>query len=627
MRTSPWRGAAAALLLVCLVPVAGILPAGAQTVDVDALIRAATEVAERGAEASGHALALTYQNNRLIHLLASGEAPRIPDHVFQANQRNFLRMFEEYSRPPPGSGIRVTFQEIDPSKLIDGQPPPFTTGTDVDAVVSSTDPTRQLTARDVARIRGMHHERAAAFARQHGVPAAGAPNADTSFLPDPGSMTETEWREAIMDALAAGEDAIYQCPLAAAAEAKMRLGQSVSVAEATARAQEVARLADESFAAANRIDAAARTMTDPIQRQAMEAQAQFLRHNGAKYINRIQESGEYIAQQHHLTPESSPSGIMEAAAKRGVETAREAAAAGAMAQHFTARATQSFVQNLSEVARTSGDPVVVAQAQRGMAQALNRLAPAQQGEALEGLRRANPQLARNVAENMRGMPKPKPPFAQAPESSGKLARAAKHAGTALALYQGYSRLRAVYDARDPAEQFMALPQEQQEELLAQMTPTQRRALDLALERLDDPVYQEELRRSGFDVFTPAQSHEAGRQLGGFIGGTAGAKSVGWLWATSGGAIGTAVAGPVGGAVGAIAGGIMGGMIGYARGSAVGTEMGDTQSQYWDQNKSDARGGLPSLAGERGRRPAGPHCRGYVPQRGAGPFQPAGQGPA
>ena len=572
-----------ALLLSMAVAVA------AQDVNVNELLLAAEEVARLGAEASGHAQALTYQNNRLLHLLALGEHPQVSKRVFEANQHNFIRMFDEFSTPPPGSNVRVTFQRPDPSKL--GAGPQF--GSDVDAIVSSADPNQPIAARDVARIRALHHERAAAFARQHGVPAAGAPNADTSFLPDPGSMSEREWRQAVLDALASGEDAIYQCPLAATAEAKIRMGVPITAAEAGARAQEVSRMAGESLVTADRLDAAARSVQDPIQRQALEAQAQLQRHYAAKYMKRMVESSEVLATQHHIVPRTTESAtISAAAAERTVETARQAAAVGAMSQHFTAQQTQIFVDNMAAVALETSGTATAAQAKRQIARALNNLSPAQQGEALEGLRRTNPAMARDVAQQMRGMPKPKPPFGRPPEP-GKLARATQHIGTVMTLYQGYRTLATVRDAPGPAEQFVALDREQRIRILEHMSPAERDRLRAEIARSSEPRTWSQLVIEGP---TAGQSEEAGRQLGTFVGGTAGAKLGVWVYGGIGAGVGTAVAGPVGAAVGGVVGGIYGGVVGYWAGSSATSDLGDTRSSWWDHNLPPEEFNRRALAG-------------------------------
>ena len=548
----------------------------AQEVNVAELLQAAEEVARLGANASGHAHALTYQNNRLLQLLAFSDPPQISRQTFEANHRNFLRMFEEFSKPPPGSNVRLSFQKIDPSKA--GAPTQY--GSDIDAILSSADPNKPLTAQEVSRLRALHHQRAAAFARQHGVPAAGAPNADISFLPDPGSMSEREWRQAVMEALASGEDAVYQCPVAASTEAKIRMGQPITAAEAGARAQEVSRMANESLVTANRLDAAARSVQDPIHRQALEAQAQLQRHYAAKYLNRMVQSSEVLARQHGITPRSTTSQtLITAATERSAETARQAAAVGAMSQHFTAQQTQIFVDNMSAVAARTGGTATAAQAKRHIARALNQLSPAQQGEALEGLRRTDPSLARDVARQMRGMPKPKPPFGSPPEP-GALARTAQHIGTAMALYSGYRSLAAVRDAAGPADQFVALEREDRQRILQQMTPEERDRLREAIARRSEGPSWSQLVLEGP---TQEQREEAGRQIGIVTGGAAGAKVGIWVYGGIGAGVGTTIAGPIGATVGGVIGGIYGGVVGYYTGSTLSEDLGDTRSSWWDQN--------------------------------------------
>lgn len=523
--------------LLAWVLLGGIQPPSAGAIEgMDEIMQAFEEVAEKGGGASGKAQALALKHNEMLQHLAINN--KIPPTTFQANQANFDRIVDgKLQSAAAKNGVKYTPQLKKPGKI-------STPGVDTDAIVSSLEKGKPITAQQVNSTRSDFDTGIKDFLKQNGVAGGPAPKLNTSVLPDPGSMTRSEWQKAIDVADAAGE-VVYKNPTAAAAEAKFRAGKPLTVSEANARVSEVQRLATEHFSAADQLDDAARKLPPGPQREAMKAQAQITRHNGAKYVNRITETGEHIAAQNKLPSAGQGSGkTLTTAAVRDAAHAKEAAAAGAMKQHFVAQATQSYVENLAAVANQSKNPGAVAQAKDGIAKALNGLPPAQQGNVIDTLRKTNgDQFAKDVAKTMRTLPKPAP---TGPAVEGKFQKAMKVLGPVLLVYEGGKRITAVAQAEDA-------------------------------------------------------SHEAGKQLGGFVGGAggaavgakAGAMAGGWAGGVLGAKIGVVIAGPagaavgatIGGTVGGLAGGIYGGMKGYGYGSAHGTEMGDTDSKYWDKNKS------------------------------------------
>lgn len=503
---------------------------------MDDIMQAFGEVAEKGADATPRAQALALKHNEMLqHLAING---KIPSQTFQANQANFDQIVDgQLQSAAAKNGVKYTPQLKAPGKV----PTP---GVDTDAIVGSLEKGKPITAQQVNNTRADFDAGINDFLKKNGVAGGPAPKLNTSVLPDPGSMSRTEWQKAIDAADAAGE-VVYKNPTAAAAEAKIRAGKPLTVSEANARVSEVQRLANEHFSAADKMDDAARSLPPGPQREAMKAQAQITRHNGAKYVNRITETGEHIAAQNKLPSAGQGAGkTLTTAAVRDAKHAKEAAAAGAMNQHYVAQATQSYVENLAAVANQSKNPGTVAQAKDSIAKALNGLSPAQQGNLIDGLRKTNgDQFAKDVAKTMRTLPKPAP---TGPAVEGKFQKAMKVLGPILLVYEGGKRITEVGKAEDA-------------------------------------------------------SHEAGKQLGGFVGGVggaavgakAGAMAGGWAGGALGAKIGVLIAGPagaavgaaIGGTVGGLAGGVYGGMKGYGYGSAHGTEMGDTNSKYWDKNKS------------------------------------------
>lgn len=521
------HGRSARLLMAVLIAIAFATATRADESYIEVL-DAFNEVSSKGAGASPKAQAIAFKHNETLqHLRING---KIPDRVFQANQANFDSINQGLIKDAATkNGLKYTPQVKAPGKL----PTP---GVDTDGIVGSLNEGETITANQVKNARGTYNKNVQNFLNKNGAGGGKMPNTNTSIMPDPGSMSKKEWMDAIDDAAKAGE-VVYKNPAAAAAEAKIRSGKPLSVGEANARVQEVTTLANEHFAAADQLDEAARRAPPGPQREALKAQAQIMRSNGAKYINRISETGKYMAQQHGVpAPGADPGDLMTGAAKRGPDTAKEAAAAGAMSKHLTAQATESYVQNMLSIAKNSRNPGVIAQAEEGIAKALNNLSPAQQGQMLEALRKSGgaqgDKIAKNVAKVMRTLPKP--PVGGA-GGEGRIMKGLKVLGTAMIVYDGGKRIYDTATSKDP-------------------------------------------------------SYEAGKNLGGFVGGTAGGAAGGIAGAKVGGLIGMGIGsffGPpgmaVGGAIGGVVGGIVGGVGGFIYGSAHGTEMGDTNSSYWDKN--------------------------------------------
>lgn len=519
------RGWIAGLLILAL-----LAPVGSRGEEsMDEIMAAFKEVAEKGANASGRAQAIAFKHNLTLQHLRIAAPDRISDAVYQANQANFARINDQLLQNAASqNGLSYTPQQTKPGKM----PTP---GTDTDAIMRPAQQGQPMTADQISRARQSYNQGAQEFLEKNGVKTGGKPpNTNTSLLPDPTQMKESEWRKAIDEAARLGE-VVYKDPLAASAEAKIRAGQPLTVAEANARVNQVSQLAQQHFAEADRLDAAARNLPPGPERQALEAQAQIMRHNGAKYITRITETGQAMVNQVGGRPIPPPSETVAGLSVRDPANRMGAAAAGAMGEHFAAQATQNYIQNMAKAAAASGDPRLIAESQRAIAQALQTLPPSAQGNVLDSLRQTHgPTFAKNVAEAARGLPKPPPPNAP----PGKLATASKYLGPAMILYGG--------------------------------------------------------GRSIYEVATSTNaSYTAGKKLGEFACGTAGAAAGGFAGAKVGGALGAAIGSVVpgigtalGGTIGALAGGLYGGIKGYGFGAAHGSEMGDTNSKYWDKNLSD-----------------------------------------
>lgn len=548
------------------------------------VLRAFEEVAMKGVAASARSQTLAFKYNDRLNMLRLEN--RISDRIFQANQDNFKRINDNLiGRAAAQNNMTYTPQKPLPGKL----PTPMS---DTDAILNPVAGGKPLTAAQVNKAAADYQRMTQELLAKHGVSAPGAamPDTNTSLMPDPRNMTRAEWETWNAQALKRGE-VIYKNPVAADAEAKMRAGEGLNAYEAASRVREMQRLATEHFQAADKLEAASRQASASANHAAarkLQLQAQTMRHNAAKYITRIHDTGQYMSGKAGLTPTGQPPpDALKQAAVRGSQTATQAKAVAQQSQQLLDQANQSFLDNMSHVATRSKDPVLVNQAKRNMARLLNELPEVKRAQALETIARKNGRpLAREMERTMRMLPKGKPATVVKPPPS-KLETAVKTFSTAMVIYQGVTRMGAVRDAKDFAEQFVELSAAQQTEILQQLTPEQRDYLDQAIARIDDPVYQEKMRQAGFipPWHTAAQSEEAGRQLGGFTGGYVGGKIGVLAGMKIGAATGTFIGGPVGTVIGGGVGFIVG-VTGYVVGNYVGTSLGDTRSGWWDHNLPD-----------------------------------------
>jgi hypothetical protein len=557
------------------------------------ILRAFEEVALKGAAAPEKVQMLAFKYHDRLDLLRLEN--KISDRIFQANEANFTRLNDGYLE-----------QAAQKNNLVFGKQTPMagkvaTPMSDTDAIMQSADPKVPMKAAQIHKANADYQRSIQQMMAKHGLSAPGAPPPDThtSIMPDPRHMTRAEWQAWTKAAMQRGE-VIYQNPVAAAAEAKMRAGEVLNAYEATARVGELQRLAADHFQAAEKLEAASRQASaaaNHAQARQLQLQAQALRQNAAKYAVRIHETGQYLSGKAGLTPTGqAPSGALKQAAVRGHAGAAQAKQVAQQSQQILDQANRSFMDNMSHVATQSKDPALVAQAKRQMARALNHLPAEQRAQALEAIgKKGGAPLAREVERTMRTLPKGKPATVVKPAPS-RMETAVKVLSTAAVIYQGVTRMGAVRDAKDFAERFTELPAAKRDEIFEQLTPEQREYLSEAIARIDDPVYQEQMRRAGFIPrwHTAAQSEEAGRQLGGFTGGYVGGK-IGVLAGMKLGAVtGTAIGGPVGTVVGAGVGLVVG-VTGYVVGNWVGTSLGDTRSGWWDHNLPDEEFNRRALA--------------------------------
>lgn len=510
-----------------------------------ALIQAAQAVA--AGQASPLQKTLVLKNQARIQSLAYngklGGTPQANNAVYQASQKTI----DAGVRDALGRTAKETGLEIElPERGKDAAP-----GTDNDPQIRTKDG-KPLTYEQWKAANEAYQRNVRQVIREGGGSPEGPVDSGADLLPDPDNTSPENFKRITSDINSQGGTA-YDTPEAARAQAALNSNgkQPMTLEQGKAFVDNMQKLANDKFTTADLLDAHARQIkgANPEGAANLEAQANICRSQGAKYIQRIDKAANVLAKQNGIpVPEGGKEGpfkeITDAAGShRGQGTSTEAGQVGAMGEHLVSKSTMSYIETMAKIAKA--DPSKAAACEAGIAQAMQKLPPAQQGQAIElvktttGSAEAAGRVAQQ-AQTIRG---------NTVIGEGGLTRAgqarltkfnevAKKVGPWMLIYDAAGRLKRVYKA-------------------------------------DDPSYQ------------------AGKELAGFSGGVAGGAVGGYGGYLIGAGLGAlygakygAIAGIPGAVIGGIAGGLIGGIGGYMAGDHLATPLGDTNSSWWEKNNPD-----------------------------------------
>lgn len=311
--------------------------------------------------------ALVVYHNRAINQMAL--RGKISDAAYQASQRHFTMVNNSAIRDSAGAGGMVA--KLQPSSGGKHNP-----GTDTDVLAESIDPRKKLTLENFQAADDAHQQNLRRYFKRKGFDAPpGRINVETDFMPVRASVTDAEFTRINQYINQRGGTA-YTRPGSADIEFQMRTrasnpGAKFNLLDTGEYISEMQELAGHKFLEANKAEANARRLaqTNPAAAEAELAEAQLLRSQGSKYLQRMDNLTNAIAEQHGLPPikkpldalgrnrDMIPDSLDNAVRnidknKRGVLTADDAALVGELGELGIGKGLLNYTNKLSEIAAT-----------------------------------------------------------------------------------------------------------------------------------------------------------------------------------------------------------------------------------------------------------------------------------
>jgi hypothetical protein len=377
-KTRRWRlgHGAVWLLLACAGPAHAFLSKEIMdAIDIVSGIRGVKSPAELA-----RAEALTFKHNKDINLAAiKGEVePELYQRVqdkFEAKNREFVQQAAR------DAGLEAKTQAKKP-----GAPEVHNPGTDTDIIVESGKPGQMITEQQIRNTEDAYQKKVREYLNDSGVPAPDdvKVNTDTDFMPHPDHTTPEEFTKINKGINERGGTA-YESPGAAKVEAKMRppKGQDIpplSIEETGAYVSEMQNLANHKIEAAGKLEADADAIrrSNPAKAQQLDAEAQLLRSQGSKYIDRIDKVTDVMVNQNGVPRTSRPNDDLVAAGRsiaggRGTGSKAGADVIGDLGSLAVNRGVKEYSETLARIA--AKDPAQAAAAQKQIAEQIKHMSP------------------------------------------------------------------------------------------------------------------------------------------------------------------------------------------------------------------------------------------------------------
>jgi len=363
-------------VLVGLLLLAAASPAGA-FVDSE-VVEAAYAVAQF--KATPRQEALVFMHNKDLNLMAM--QGKIPPEVYQVNQNFFEMVNKGFVKDAAAqSGLVAKTQAPKP-----GSSDTFNPGTDTDIIVEKKPGAPDITEAQIVNTEKAYQDKVREYLKNSGVdPPDGKINTDTDFMPHPDHTSPDEFTK-INEGINKRGGTAYENPKAAKVEAQMRPtgGKGIpelDIADTGAYVTEMQNLANHKIEAAAKLeaDAAAIRKTNPAAAQKLDAEAQLMRSQASKYIDRIDKVTSVITKQNGL-PQGMPKpndSLTEAGAMigKGRGTASKAGAdvIGDVGTLAVNRGVKDYAETLSRLA--AKDPSKAAAAQKQIAEQIKHMSP------------------------------------------------------------------------------------------------------------------------------------------------------------------------------------------------------------------------------------------------------------
>lgn len=319
--------------------------------------------------------ALVFMHNKDLNLLAL--QGKIPPEVYQRNQSFFEMVNKGFVKDAAAkSGLVAKTQTPKP-----GSGDTFNPGTDTDIIVEKKPGAPDITEKQILDTEKAYQDKVREYLQNSGVdPPDGKINTDTDFMPHPDHTSAEEFTK-INEGINKRGGTAYENPDAARVEAKTRSKSELSIEQTGAYVTEMQNLANHKIADAARIEAEAAAIrnTNPARAQKLDAEAQLLRSQASKYIDRIDNVTGLITKQNGL-PQGMPKpndSLTEAGAMigKGRGTASNAGAdvIGDVGTLAVNRGVKDYAETLSRLA--AKEPGMAAAAQKQIAEQIKHMSP------------------------------------------------------------------------------------------------------------------------------------------------------------------------------------------------------------------------------------------------------------
>lgn len=365
-----WRGLTLHFMFLLLIAVS-LVPCSARAQDLS-LMEAINAVMMGNPTPKQEAL-VVYHNRDINRLALRG---KISDSAYQASQRHFAGVNNSAIRDSAkAAGLSAKLQ---PSS--GGRHNP---GTDTDVLAGAAEPGKKLRLEDFQAADEAHQQNLRRYLKRKGFEAPpGRIEAETDFMPVRGSVTDEEFTRINQDINRRGGTA-YTRPGAADIEFQMRTmrnnpGLKFNLLDTSEYVSQMQELAQHKFHIADGMEAKGNQLlkTNPDAAENLLADAQLLRSQGAKYLQRIDNLTNAVAEQHglpkieipldsqgRLSPDSLDRAVRNIDKnKRGILTADDAAMVGELGGLGVGKGLLNYTRKLSELAATQPSKLEAIQA-------------------------------------------------------------------------------------------------------------------------------------------------------------------------------------------------------------------------------------------------------------------------
>lgn len=331
--------------------------------------------------------ALVFMHNKDLNLMALDGT--LPGPVYQGSQAHFETVNKGLVEAAAAeNGLKAKTQAAKP-----GATPDYNPGTDTDIIVEGGSPKDPITLEKIQATEKSYQDKLKQYLKDSGVtPPEGRVHTDTDFMPHPDHTTDAEFTRINKSINERGGTA-YERPGAAKVEAQMRPPKGgevpkLDINDTGAYVAEMQTLADHKLTHAADLESQARALakSNPARAQALDAEAQLLRSQASKYIDRIDKVTRIVAQQNNVLPPKKGADSLAEAGKsiakgRGVQSAGGAEVVGDMGALAVNRGVKDYAETLARVAAL--DPSQAAAAQRQIAEQIKNMSPEMRQQVLD----------------------------------------------------------------------------------------------------------------------------------------------------------------------------------------------------------------------------------------------------